>query len=136
MYHNSGTFMTSREYIAYSGHKFTIEWYFDARGQSQALDYFNDLDEGQQDKLIYLMNRLGDIGAIKDKTKFRNEGDGVYAFKPKPDRFLCFFVAGKKVVITNAFEKKQDKLPKNEKERALRNMDDYKKRTAKEAYYE
>jgi len=31
------------------------------------------------------------FGKIFDITKFRNEGDGIYAFKPQPDRFLSFF---------------------------------------------
>ena len=61
---------------------------------------------------------MGDAGEIKDKTKFRHEGDKIYAFKPQPDRFLCFFYEGKKIIITNGFKKKQQKLPPNEKERA------------------
>ncbi|MFM6247534.1 MAG: type II toxin-antitoxin system RelE/ParE family toxin [Dolichospermum sp.] len=30
-------------------------------------------------------------------------------------RFLCFFFTGKKIIITNAFQKKTQKLPKNQK---------------------
>jgi hypothetical protein len=60
---------------------------------------------------------MGDTGKIRDESKFRNEGDKVYAFKPQPHRFLSFFVEGKKIIVTNAFWKKQDKLPKGEKER-------------------
>lgn len=44
----------------------------------------------------------------------------VTAFKSQPNRFLCFFVANKKIVITNAFEKKSQKLPANAKERAIK----------------
>ncbi len=51
--------------------------------------------------------------------KFRNEGDQVYAFKPKPYRFLCFFFKGQRVIATNGFYKDQDKLPPNEKKLAL-----------------
>ncbi len=52
---------------------------------------------------------MGEIGKISDIKKFRNEGDKVYAFKPQPHRFLSFFVQGKKIIVTNAFWKKQDK---------------------------
>lgn len=31
------------------------------------------------------------IGKILNIQKFRYEGDKIYAFRPKPDRFLCFF---------------------------------------------
>ena len=69
---------------------------------------------------------MGDFGVIHDTTKFRNEGDSIYAFKPQPDRYLCFFFSGKKIIVTNAYRKKSDKLPKREKEIALKNMAKYK----------
>lgn len=72
-----------------------------------------------------LVKKMGDFGVIFDKTKFRNEGDGIYAFKPQPDRYLCFFFVGKKIIVTNAFHKKSDKLPKSEKDTALKNMANY-----------
>jgi len=62
---------------------------------------------------------MAKIGKILNVTKFRHEGDSIYAFKPKPDPFLCFFHSGKKIIITNAFEKKQDKLSPMEKKKAL-----------------
>jgi len=123
------------EYVAYEGIKFTVEWYFNHSGQSPAREFFNALDEKSQDKLLYLLKRIGNLGSISDKTKFRNEGDGIYAFKPKPDRYLCFFQKGRKIVITNAFKKHQEKLPKSEKERALANKQDYLKRTKRGEYY-
>jgi len=61
---------------------------------------------------------------------------GVYAFKPQPDRYLCFFFKGKKIIITNAFIKKTDKLPLREKERALAVIEDYEKRVKNGTYYE
>ena len=123
------------EHIAYEGPKFTIEWYYDEEGDSQALDFLEGLNEKEQDRLFYLLKRMGNLGAISDKTKFRNEGDKIYAFKPKPERFLCFFQKGKKIIITNAFTKRRDKLPKTEKDRALSCMKDYLKRTKTGDYY-
>ena len=79
---------------------------------------------------------MGDSGEIRDKTKFVYEGDKIYAFKPKPDRFLCFFCEGSRVVITNGFRKKQQKLPKKEKEKALKIRNDYLNRLKSGSYYE
>ena len=79
---------------------------------------------------------MGDAGKIFDITKFRNEGDKIFAFKPMPNRFLSFFTIGSLIVITNAFTKKADKLPNEEKSRAIRNMDDYKRRVKNGTYYE
>lgn len=112
------------------------QWYYSAAGKSQALDYFNDLDQKQQIKLLKLAKHMGDVGEIKNKEKFRNEGDKIFAFKPQPDRFLCFFTDGSKIVITNAFVKKQDKLPQGEKDRALRCMADFQERVKKGTYYD
>ncbi len=32
-----------KEYVAYEGRKFSIEWYFTENGKSQPLDFFNAL---------------------------------------------------------------------------------------------
>lgn len=126
----------NNEYIAYQGAAFTIEWYFDERDKSDALEYYLALSQAERIQLLKLFKRMGDIGRIQDKTKFRNEGDQIFAFKPKPDRFLCFFYDGQKIVVTNAFRKKQDKLPVNEKSKALKRKQDYIKRYEKGDYYE
>lgn len=79
---------------------------------------------------------MGDVGKIRDETKFRNEGDKIFAFKPQPRRFLSFFVEGKKIIVTNAFWKKQEKLPLAEKNRALNCMKSYRERVKEGTYYE
>lgn len=127
------------EFIAYRGEKFSIEWYHDINNNCDVLEYFEnlpeDLPEDLQIKILSLFKRMGEIGEIKDRTKFNFEGDALYAFKPIPHRFLCFFVKGRKIIVTNAFHKKTSKLPKNEKEKALRRKLDYEKRTKEGIYY-
>jgi phage-related protein len=124
------------EHIAYDGAYFTIEWYFDTKHQSQALEYYQALSDDERIKILKLFKRMGDAGEIKDKTKFMNEGNKIYAFKPQPERFLCFFYEEQKIIITNAFRKKQQKLPKNEKEKALNRRDNYIIRTRAGEYYD
>jgi len=123
------------QWVAYEGKEFTIEWYFDHKGDSQALEYFKQQPKERQRKLLNLMRLMGDHGKIFDQTKFRNEEDGIYAFKPQPDRYLCFFVKGKKIIITNAFIKKTDKLPKGEKEQALKARNSFEERIKQGDYY-
>ena len=79
---------------------------------------------------------MGDAGEIQDKTKFRFEGDKIYAFKPQTDRFLCFFYEGRKIIVTNAFRKKQQKLPIREKENALKKRELYINRVIEGDYYD
>jgi hypothetical protein len=123
------------EYIAYRGKRFVLEWYHDRRYRSPSLDYFNALTVDEKVKVLQLFKRMGDVGEIHDKTKFNYEGDHIYAFKPNADRFLCFFFKGKKIVITNAFRKKQPKLPLNEKYKALKYKVDYEVRVNGGDYY-
>ena len=128
--------MSNKEYIAYKGILFTIEWYFDESGYSQPFEYLMNLPPNMQKKTFHLFKRMADFGKINDKTKFRNEGDQIYAFKPKPERFLSFFFKGNVIIITNAFRKKADKLPQNEKERAIKNKESYYKRVKEGKYYD
>ncbi len=126
----------SKEYIVFNGEKFVIEWYFDYKGQSNAFDYFESLTDDEQIKALGLFELMGNIGTIKNKTKFNYEEDKIYAFKPQPHRFLCFFFSGGKIIITNAFHKKTNKLPKGEKEKALKYKEDYELRIQRGDYYE
>jgi phage-related protein len=117
--------MDAKSSIIYRGDKFILEWYYDKNGKSVAYDYFMDSTEELQDKFLILVKKMGDFGKIYDITKFRNEGDGIYAFKPQPDRYLSFFTVGKRIIVTNGFRKKTDKLPKSEKDLALKYREDY-----------
>ncbi len=125
-----------KEFVIYKGKFFTLEWYFNSRGKSAVLEYFNELSLDRKKKLLKLIETMGDVGQIFNKEKFRNEGDQIYAFKPVPDRFLCFFVKGSKIIITNAFEKKTDKLSPTEKDKALKFRDDYLNRVDDGSYYD
>lgn len=104
--------MIEKEYIAYKGGEFQIEWYYSPAGESQSLGYFSSLSQDDRRKVLMLFKIMGETGKIRDETKFRHVGDKIYAFKPQPHRFLSFFVEGKKIIVTNAFWKKQQKLPK------------------------
>jgi len=126
----------SKKFIAYIGSEFIIEWYFDERGRSQALEYYEALNSSQKQKLYHLFYVLADTGLIRNEKRFRNEGNQIYAFKPMPDRFLCFFYQGSKIVVTNAFVKKCDKLPVKEKEKALRAKADYISKCVRGLYYD
>ncbi len=125
-----------KEFIIYQGEKYVLEWYFDDRGRSLVLEYFEELSVERKKKAFKLFRAMADAGKIFNVEKFNNEGDKIYAFKPAPDRFLCFFFEGSKIVVTNAFEKKTAKLPAKEKDRALRCKSDYLVRVSKGNYYD
>ena len=113
--------------LIYKGEFYRVEWYFDDSGYSQAYEYFLKVSATQKRKFLILVKKMADFGIIYDKTKFINEGNSIYAFKPQPDRYLCFFFTGKKIIVTNAYYKKSDKLPPSEKAIAIKNMAAYKR---------
>ena len=125
-----------KEFVAYEGEALTVEWFFNEKGKSEALDFFETLSNAQKRKTLMLFKRIGDSGKISDITKFRNEGEKIFAFKPQPDRFLSFFYVGKKIVVTNGSRKKAKKLPKKEKNLALKRMKNYDSRVTNGDYYE
>jgi hypothetical protein len=128
--------MVTKEFIIYEDQNFIVEWYYDERGRSQALEYFDELSTNDKAKFMALVVHIANVGKIFNKTKFNYEGDQIYAFKPMPHRFLCFFFKGKKIIVTNGFHKKQQKLPSNEKVRAMNCMESYIERIKKGDYYD
>ena len=70
---------------------------------------------------------MADIGHIYDETKFRIEDkqNKIYCFKPRKERFFCFFFAGKKIIITSAYMKKKQKLDRKELVKAIQIRDEY-----------
>ncbi len=125
-----------KDFIAYDGEELTLEWYFNERDKSSALGYFEALTEDRKDRIYYLFRWLGNKGKIINKRKFRYEGNKIYALKVSQDRFLCFFFDGSKIIITNAYQKKSEKMPTKEKDKAVRARDSYIKRCKEGIYYE
>ena len=117
--------MDKHNCVVYIGESFTVEWYYDNVGFSQAYEYFLKTSNVQKRKFFILIKRIAEFGKISDITKFRNEGNDIFAFKPQPNRYFAFFVKGRKIIITNGFLKKADKLPRNEKEKSIKYRSDY-----------
>lgn len=126
----------SQKFIAYQGDQFTIEWYFDSGNKSKPLEYFEKLTFERQKKTLQLFKLIANRRIVFNEEKFRHEGDQVYAIKPSPDRFLCFFYQGSKIIITNAYEKKTSKMPIREKDKALNAREDYIRRCKQGNYYD
>lgn len=126
----------NKNFIAYKGKEFTIEWYYNDQGNSPALEYYLQLPLARQIKFAKLLQWMGDVGEIRNKEKFRNEGEQIFAFKPQPDRFFCFFFTGSKIIVTNAYEKKADKMSQKDHVKALIAYQDYVIRTKQGKYYE
>jgi len=97
---------------------FEVLWGIASGGGCQARDYYESLEEADRAKALALFKRMADVGKIYDKTKFKKETAKLYAFKPQPHRFFCFFVKGKRIFIVSAYQKQGEKTPLQEIRRA------------------
>ena len=67
------------KYIAYQGKVYTIEFYYDGKGKSPTKEYMlKNFSASDAKKFEHLLMMMEDGGQIRNKEKFRNEGDKVY----------------------------------------------------------
>ena len=127
------------EYVFYRGKRFQVEFFFDATGYIPAKEYLEGL--GEQKALVKLaafVKLIADEGMLYDEQKFRivDRKEKIYEFKPAGHRFFNFFYTGGKIIITNGYAKKSQKLDKRELSRAVRLKRDYIERVSQGKYYE
>lgn len=130
----------TEEYIFYKGNKFQVEFYYNEGGKLPAKEYL----EGPKSslelrlKLAALVKYIAEYGKIYDTTKFRivDRKEKIYEFKPLSHRFFNFFYKGRKIIITNAYMKKSQKVDQKELKKAINMKKDYTYRTKGGTYYE
>jgi phage-related protein len=112
--------MTESDWLVCNGRCYSIYWGRLPNGQCQALDYYRALDLGERARAMALFDRMANVGRIYDLRKFNQETSKLYAFKPQPHRFFCFFAPGKRIFIVSAYRKQSERAPRREVERAER----------------
>ena len=125
------------EYILYQGEKFQVEFYYNEKGELSAKEYFDAADRQVKIKLLALAKYMAEYGRLFDETKFRivDKQEKIFEFKPLAERFFNFFYEGKKIIITNAYRKKGQKVDKRELARAIVWKKDYDLRVKGGIYY-
>lgn len=126
------------EYVFYEGEKFQVEFYFNEKGEMPAREYFDTADRQIKIKLLALVKYIAEHGKLFDETKFRivDTKEKIYEFKPLAERFFNFFYEGKKIMITNAYRKKGQKVDKRDLAKAINLKKDYDLRVKGGVYYE
>ena len=114
-------------FLVHAGEHYSVYFHAETNESSSVHDYYKDCDDVTRASLLNLVERISDTGRIYDETKFRIEDKQhkIYCFKPRKDRFFCFFYIGKKIIITSAHPKKKQKLDRRELEKAIRIKDQY-----------
>ena len=129
---------SQEEYIFYRGEKFQIEFYFTQKGAMPAKEYYDASDHYTKVKLYSLVRFMAANGRLFDEKRFRlvHKKEKIYEFKPNDERFFNFFWEGRRIIITNAYPKKGQKVDQRELERAINSKRDYEFRVKGGIYYE
>ena len=97
-------------------------------------DYFSEFFVKQKtkvkDKIIWTFELIEELQRIPESyLKHMENTDGLYEIRIQHGsdiyRIFCFFDKGQLVVITNGFQKKTQKTPKQEIEKALKIKEEY-----------
>lgn len=116
-----------KNFLVYKGEHYSIYFHTEEAASSKVYDYFEECDPVTQASLLFLVKRMADIGVIYDETKFRLEDkkNRIYVFKPRQERFFCFFFIEKTIIITSAYRKKRQKLDVGELRKAIEIRNQY-----------
>ncbi|MFA5337588.1 MAG: type II toxin-antitoxin system RelE/ParE family toxin [Candidatus Omnitrophota bacterium] len=114
-------------FLVYKGEYYSVYFHAETKNSSTVNEYFEHCDDATQASLLFLAKAIGDTGRIYDETKFRIEDrqNKIYCFKPRKERFFCFFFSGKKIIITSAYPKKKQKLDRRELNKAIKIRQEY-----------
>lgn len=131
------------EVLIHPGRYFTAEWYCTAEGRLPAYEYYDALDELDQDRFDDLIRFLCETkpGTPLPVTLYRVEDRAhkIYALKPRDERFFNFMTVDAKIIVTNAYHKHSQKMTKADMEClriAVSRRQDYLARAQDGTYYE
>ena len=94
------------------------------------ISFYQNQDEKVKTKILYVLELIKQVDRVPEKfLKHLTGTDGLYEIriehKSNIYRLFCCFDEGKLVVLFNGFQKKTQKTPKRELEKALRLMQNY-----------
>ena len=94
------------------------------------VDFYKDLDVNIKSKIQYVFELIKQVDRVPEKFLSQMTGyDGLFEIRIEYNsniyRIFCCFDEGRLVVLFNGFQKKTQKTPKEEIERAMRLKKEY-----------
>lgn len=94
------------------------------------VDFFVKQREKVQDKITWTLELIEHLEKIPETyLKHLENTEGLYEIRVKQGsdifRIFCFFDKGKLIILANGFQKKTQKTPKKEIEKALKIKEEY-----------
>ncbi|MHC1725761.1 MAG: type II toxin-antitoxin system RelE/ParE family toxin [Syntrophobacteraceae bacterium] len=97
------------------------------RGDSTLKKFFQKLTREQTAGIIALIQRIADNGTPDNPSRFKNEGDQIWAIKDGQIRIYCFFDEGHLIILTNGVIKKSQKADPNALKKARKLREAYRR---------
>jgi len=94
------------------------------------IDFYQELDEKVKVKIQYVLELVKQVERVPEKfLKHLTGTNGLYEIRIEYQsniyRIFCCFDEGKLVILFNGFQKKDQKTPKGELEKAVKLMNEY-----------
>ena len=98
--------------------------------ENHFIEFYQKQDEKVKEKILYILELIKQVEKVPEKfLKHLTRTNGLYeiriAYQSNIYRIFCCFDKGRLVVLFNGFQKKTQKTPKNELEKALILMNEY-----------
>ena len=107
----------------------SVEFYSDSDGDSPVLDWYGSLDDKTKAKLIWIFQLLETNGIEVGMPYIKPLGDKLYEVRAEVNRnafrVIYFLYTGRRFVLLHGFQKKTQKTPEKELERARKYLEDF-----------
>lgn len=98
------------------------------KGKCESLEFIDKQNEKTQRKIYYVLKLVEDLEVVP-REYLKKLKDKIYEIRVQMAnnifRFLCFFHKGNLVVVTHGFQKKSQKTPQGEIEKAEKLRKEY-----------
>jgi len=120
---------TNEPIIFFNGVRFRVECAIRKNDASESRDFIDALDIRKKAKITSLIKRFANAGRIRNKEQFKKvTGTDFWEFKSNQIRVLMYHCGKGKIALTHGFVKKDDKIRKEEIERAYSIKGEYEQR--------
>lgn len=110
----------------------TAEFYELSDGRKPAAEFMQSLSPKKEAKILRMIELLEEYGGELREPYSKHLDGGIFELRAQTGnditRVLYFFYIGNKAILTHGFEKKSQKTPPGEIDRAKRYRDDYLRR--------
>ena len=117
-------------YMSYNMDMWIVDFYERENGDCPVEEFiYNTLEKKLQSKTLATVDQLKILGNLLGEPKSKHLDDGIFELRMQvatnSARILYFFYVDRKIILTNGFIKKTNKLPKSELDKAKRYREDY-----------